>query len=109
MSPEQLKADGVITDQPLVGVIDLLIMTKTSATIIDYKFSTTRKTQSDFDENSQLYLYSYMVHILYDIPLHNIQVGYIDIPKQMFEVPAVLKTAHCQGQKVKTVPVRCIS
>ena len=105
LSPEQLKADGVITDQPLVGVIDLLIMTKTSATIIDYKFSTTRKTQSDFDENSQLYLYSYMVHILYDIPLHNIQVGYIDIPKQMFEVPI---QAAIQGKVIARTNIKAM-
>lgn len=109
LTSEQLKEQGILSDEPLVGVIDLLVMTKTSATILDYKFSTTRKTQSDFDENSQLYIYAYLVHTLYDIPLHNIQVGYIDIPKQSFEMPAVLKNGtlsrsksqNCSGEMYK--------
>lgn len=76
--------------EPLVGVIDLLLYTATEAIIVDYKFSTKRKDQDDFDMNSQLYIYALFVHYHYDIPLHNIRIAYIDIPKQMFEMPAIL-------------------
>ena len=89
--------------QPLVGVIDLLIYNKTSAIIIDYKFSTTKKGQDEFDMNSQLPLYALMVHILYDIPLHNIKVGYIDIPKQMFGQPTVLSNGTLSRNKSQNV------
>ena len=40
--------------QPLVGIIDFLAYTKTEAIILDYKFSSSKKTQDDFDMNSQL-------------------------------------------------------
>lgn len=70
--------------QPVVGVIDLLLYTPTHAIILDYKFSVNRKSQDDFDLDSQLPLYAFLVHLQYDIPLHNIQYGYIDIPKQDF-------------------------
>lgn len=104
LTVDQLKELGYnkIT-QPLVGIIDCLIYTKTSAIILDYKFSTTRKTQDDFDMNSQLPLYAFMVHTLYDIPLHNIQYGYIDIPKQMFGKPTLLSNGTLSRAKSQNV------
>lgn len=101
---EQLEALGIYNiKQPIVGVIDFLAHTATHATIIDYKFSTTRKGQDDFDMNSQLPLYAMMVHYLYDIPLHNIKYGYIDIPKKSFDKPALLTNgtlSRAKGQNV---------
>lgn len=92
LTPQELKDEfGVVTDEPLVGVIDLLILGKNYATILDYKFSTTRKNQNDFDMNSQLPIYALFVNKTYGIPLNNIRVGYIDIPKQDFDEPTVLK------------------
>lgn len=76
--------------QPLVGVVDLLIRTDKAATIVDYKFSTKKKTQDDFDMNSQLYLYAMLVHEIYNIPLREIKIAYIDIPKQDFAMPILL-------------------
>lgn len=84
----------------IVGVIDVLLyIPHTAAIILDYKFSTGRKTQSDFDENSQLYVYAKLVHDNYDIPLRNIRVGYIDIPKQVFDQPAMLKNGTLSRAK----------
>lgn len=85
----KLVYEGEIT-QPLVGIIDLLIMTNDAATIVDYKFSTKKKTQDDFDMNSQLYLYAMLVNKIYKIPLRNIKIAYIDIPKQDFTMPTLL-------------------
>lgn len=100
LTVDQLKQLGYYNiEQPLVGVIDLLIVTKTAAIILDYKFSSTRKNQDDFDNNSQLPLYAMFVHMLYDIPLYNIQYGYIDIPKQMFDMPIVLKNGTLSRSK----------
>ena len=89
--------------QPLVGVIDLLIRTDNYAIIIDYKFSSTKKTQDDFDMNSQLPLYAFLVHTIYKIPLRNIRYGYIDIPKQMFGMPTVLTNGTLSRSKSQNV------
>ena len=103
LTPQELVEYGIVHEgeftQPLVGVIDLLLVTKTNATIIDYKFSTKKKTQDDFDMNSQLYLYALFVHLKYDIPLHNIKVGYIDIPKQEFAMPTILTNGTISRSK----------
>lgn len=93
----------------LTGVIDLLLLTSTHAYIFDYKFSDNKKSQSDFDENSQLQLYAYLVHVTYDIPLHNIKIGYIDIPKKVPNKPVLLsngtlsraKSQNCTAEMYK--------
>ena len=104
MTVDQLKDIGIYNiNQPLVGIIDCLLYTKTAAIILDYKFSSNRKTQDDFDMNSQLPLYAMMVHYLYDIPLQNIQVGYIDIPKQEFGMPTVLSNGTLSRAKSQNV------
>lgn len=89
--------------QPIVGIIDLLIYTKTHAIIVDYKFSSSKKTQDDFDINSQLPLYAFFVHTKYDVPLHNIQYGYIDIPKQNFGAPTILSNGTLSRSKSQNV------
>ena len=98
---EQLGIYGV--SQPFVGIIDLLMYTDEYAYILDYKFSSSRKTQDDFDMNSQLPLYAFMVHVLYDIPLHNIKYGYIDIPKQSFGTPIILSNGTISRAKSQNV------
>lgn len=104
LTVEQLKSMGYNNiKQPVVGIIDLLIMTKTKCIICDYKFSTTKKTQDDFDMNSQLQLYACLVNLLYDIPLHNIQYGYIDIPKTESEKPIILSSGKLSRSKTQNV------
>jgi CRISPR/Cas system-associated exonuclease Cas4 (RecB family) len=104
LTVEQLKQLGIYgVNQPIVGIIDLLIYTDTCAIIIDYKFSSNKKTQDDFDMNSQLPLYGLFTHINYDIPLHNIKYGYIDIPKQMFGMPALLSNGTLSRAKSQNV------
>lgn len=104
LTAEQVASLGYYgLTQPLVGVIDCLIVGKCNAIILDYKFSSNRKGQTEFDMDSQLQLYAMMVHILYDIPLHNIQIGYIDIPKQMFGAPTVLSNGTLSRAKNQNV------
>lgn len=83
----------------ILGIIDLLILGKDSAIIVDYKFSKSKKTQYDFDLGSQLPLYAYLVHKTYGIPVRNIQVAYIDINKTQFDMPVVLKNGTLSRSK----------
>jgi hypothetical protein len=104
LTPSELKKHlKVKATQPLVGIIDLLLITDTHATIIDYKFSKTRKTQDDFDMNSQLQLYALLVHINYGIPLRNIKIGYIDIPKQASDTPTLLSNGTLSRSKSQNI------
>lgn len=92
-------------DQPLVGVIDFLAISDDfqNAVILDYKFSSSRKTQDDFDMNSQLYIYAFLVNHRYKVPLRNIKVGYIDIPKKSFDRPTVLTNGTLSRSKSQNV------
>lgn len=104
LSVEQLKQLGYTNiKQPIVGIIDCLMYTKTHAIIIDYKFSSSKKTQDDFDMNSQLPLYAFLIHTNYDIPLHNIRYGYIDIPKKAFDKPTLLTNGTLSRAKNQNV------
>lgn len=89
--------------EPLVGIIDLLLVTPTHAAIIDYKFSTKVKTQDTFDMESQLPLYSLFVNKINQIPLHNIMYGYIDIPKTPFGEPTILSNGTLSRAKSQNV------
>lgn len=89
--------------QPLVGVVDCLLYNSEHAIILDYKFSTNKKTVDDFDMNSQLPLYAFLVHTIYNIPLHNIRYGYIDIPKQSFDKPVLLTNGTLSRSKSQNV------
>lgn len=104
LEPTVLESIGIYgIKEPLVGVIDLLLYDGTYAYILDYKFSSNKKTQDDFDMNSQLPIYAMLVHFNYDIPLHNIKYGYIDIPKQSLENPVVLKNGTLSRSKSQNV------
>lgn len=104
LTPMELEAIGYRgLNQPFVGIIDLLIYTESRAIILDYKFSSTRKTQDDFDMNSQLPLYAFFVNQLYNVPIHNIQYGYIDIPKKDFGNPTVLSNGTLSRSKEQNV------
>lgn len=104
LTPDQLSEFGIgqFTDI-FKGIIDLLIVGKTHAIIIDYKFSNNRKTQQNFDMDSQLQLYALFVHLTYDIPLHNIEYGYIDIPKTEFGLPTILSNGLLSRSKSQNV------
>lgn len=104
MSPHDIyERYKVHVQQPFVGIIDLLVLGKDSAVILDYKFSSTRKGQDDFDQNSQLPLYAEFVNKEYGIPFRNIRVGYIDIPKKMFDAPVVLSNGTLSRSKSQNV------
>lgn len=102
---EFLKLFGMPVSQPLVGVIDFLAVSDDyeNAVILDYKFSDKRKGQDDFDMNSQLYIYALLVNHAYKVPLRNIKVGYIDIPKKSFDRPTVLTNGTLSRSKSQNI------
>lgn len=105
LTPEELFKMGYAGfTRPLVGIIDCLLYTNTHAIILDYKFSTGRKTQDDFDLNSQLPLYALLVSKTYNIPLYNIRYGYVDIPKKAFDKPTLLKNGTLSRAKSQNIP-----
>ena len=104
LTVDELESVGIYgIKQPIVGIIDLLMYDGMYAYILDYKFSSSQKTQEDFDMNSQLPLYAMLVHYKYDIPLHNIKYGYIDIPKKSFDKPVLLKNGTLSRAKSQNV------
>ena len=104
MTPaELLPYSRYLLHEPLVGVVDLLFLGTNCATIIDYKFSTKTKGQDEFDMNSQLQIYALLVHHNFGIPLRNIQIGYIDIPKQEFGQPTLLTNGTLSRAKSQNV------
>lgn len=104
MSPDEVyERYKVHVKQPFVGIIDFLSLGDNCAVIFDYKFSSSRKTQDDFDQNSQLPLYAELVNKEYGIPFRNIKVGYIDIPKKMFDEPVVLSNGTLSRSKSQNV------
>ena len=104
LSSSELACEGYrCISNSLVGVIDLLLLGQDNATIVDYKFSTKPKTQDNFDMDSQLYVYAYLVHKIYKIPLKNIRVGYIDICKKQYDFPKVLSNGRLSVDKSQFV------
>lgn len=96
-------SDTIYLFDNVKGIIDLLYVGKKYAMIIDYKFSTKVKDQLDFDLNSQLQLYALLVSKKYNIPLRNIIIGYIDIPKTEFGNPTLLSTGKLSRSKAQNV------
>lgn len=104
ITPQQMRQLGHYgINQPLVGVIDLLLLGETHAIIADYKFSSSKKTQDDFDMNSQLPIYAYLIHVNYGIPMRDIKYGYIDIPKQDFGEPTLLSNGTLSRSKSQNI------
>ncbi len=89
--------------EPLVGIVDLLLLGTNCATIMDYKFSTKTKGQDEFDMNSQLQVYALLVHHTFGIPLRNVKIGYIDIPKQEFGQPTLLTNGTLSRAKSQNI------
>lgn len=99
VTPEQMRDVGVYVREPFVGVVDLLLYNAQAAYIVDYKFSASRKTQDDFDMNSQFPMYAMLINLTMDIPVHNIKYGYIDIPKVQFDKPTMLSNGTLSRNK----------
>ena len=78
----------------LVGVIDLVTYNPESHkyTLWDYKFTNTPRTDNSLRLDEQLTLYAILFSQEFDIPLTDIEVGYLSIPKKGITKPKILKS-----------------
>lgn len=77
----------------LVGVIDLITYNSISQkyTLWDYKFTNTPRNENSLRLDEQLTLYAILFSLKFNIPLSNIEIGYLSIPKKGIVKPKILK------------------
>lgn len=109
MSQKELhKFEGVKSTKPLVGVIDFLMIHRGErgvdrGTIFDFKFSNHLKGQSDFDQNSQLYIYALLAGHEFNVSPATFRIAYVSIPKASSGTPRVLKNGTLSLDKSQNV------
>lgn len=83
------------------GVIDAVWFNKNTKRylITDYKFSNTIKTHTDVLLDEQMYIYAVAFGIKNKIPISNIDIGYINIPKVETSEPRVLRNGTLSKDK----------
>lgn len=106
----ELKTDVcLIYDNNLNGVIDKCFLFtdlktgKQYATIVDYKFTNSNKTYDDLEMDSQLYIYANIISTKFNIPVKNISVAYISIPKKSTGLPTILANGTYSKAKSQNV------
>lgn len=95
----KIETDG------LVGVIDAVWTNKFNNKILitDYKFSSGSKGVVDISIDEQMYIYAFGYAKTQGVPLENIQIGYINIPKKELDKPRVLKNGSLSKDKSQCV------
>lgn len=96
-----LDKEVLVENDYLKGFIDLVLKNEKTNKIllIDYKFSTSNKGQEDLLLDEQLYIYSLLYSKQFNIPIDNISVGYISIPKTQLDKPRLLKNGKLSKDK----------
>lgn len=97
----ELKVENDI----IKGVIDCVWQHKETGRylITDYKFSNTDKGQEDVLLDEQMYIYALLFAVANDVPLENVSIGYINIPKKEMDNPRVLKSGQLSKDKAQNV------
>lgn len=87
------------------GVIDCVWKHKETGRylITDYKFSNTNKGQEDVLLDEQMYIYAVLFALKEAVPLEQIDIGYINIPKKEMDDPRVLKSGQLSKDKAQNV------
>ena len=90
-----------VEDDDLKGVIDLVLQHKTTGRylIVDYKFSTGTKRFEELFVDEQLYIYAFLFSNKYDVPISNIDIGYLNISKADIVPPRVLSNGKLSKDK----------
>lgn len=102
---ELIEKEIKINNGILVGVIDSVWKHKVTGRylIVDYKFATREKTLEELNFSEQLHIYGLLFYQNYHIPLDNIDVAYISIPKTDLDEPRVLKSGQLSKDKSQNV------
>lgn len=87
-----LGKEVLVEDDKLCGVIDLVLRHKDSKRILlcDYKFSTSVKTYDALYLDEQLQIYAILYSEMFNEPITNIDVCYMNIPKYELQEPRTL-------------------
>lgn len=102
---ELLYQELSVENETIKGVIDAVWRHKTTGRylITDYKFSTSDKGQEDVLLDEQMYIYAVLLAVKLNIPLEQIDIGYINIPKKEMDNPRVLKNGTLSKDKAQNV------
>lgn len=102
---ELLYSELGVENEIIRGVIDCVWKHKTNGRylITDYKFSNTDKGQEDVLLDEQMYIYAVLLAVKLNIPLEQIDIGYINIPKKEMDNPRVLKSGALSKDKAQNV------
>lgn len=98
-----IQTEAKIEHDYIRGIIDCVWQHKRTGKILltDYKFSATKKDQLDLLIDQQLYVYGALYAILNKIPLTNIEIGFITIPKTELDEPRVLAKGGLSKDKAQ--------
>ena len=100
---EVLHREYRVETEDIKGVIDVVWRCKTTGKILitDYKFSNKDKGQTDILLDEQMYIYAVAYASLNNIPLEDIFIGYVNIPKAEMKKPRVLKNGSLSKDKAQ--------
>ena len=100
---EVLHREYRVETEDIKGVIDVVWKCKITGKILitDYKFSNKDKGQVDIWLDEQMYIYAAAYASLNNIPLEDIFIGYVNIPKAEMKKPRVLKNGSLSKDKAQ--------
>lgn len=100
---EVLHKEYRVETEDIKGVIDVVWRCKITGKILitDYKFSNKDKGQVDIWLDEQMYIYAAAYASLNNIPLEDIYIGYVNIPKAEMKKPRVLKNGSLSKDKAQ--------
>jgi CRISPR/Cas system-associated exonuclease Cas4 (RecB family) len=100
---EVLHREYRVETEDIKGVIDVVWRCKITGKILitDYKFSNKDKGQVDIWLDEQMYIYAAAYASLNNIPLEDIFIGYVNIPKAEMKKPRVLKNGSLSKDKAQ--------
>jgi CRISPR/Cas system-associated exonuclease Cas4 (RecB family) len=100
---EVLHREYRVETEDIKGVIDVVWRCKITGKILitDYKFSNKDKGQVDIWLDEQMYIYAAAYASLNNIPLEDIFIGYVNIPKAEMKKPRVLKNGTLSKDKAQ--------
>lgn len=92
-----------VETEELKGIIDLVLKHKETGKymICDYKFSTGNKGVIDISIDEQMYLYAFMFAKEQNISPEDIDICYVNIPKQQYHKPRLLKNGALSKDKAQ--------
>ena len=97
---EVVGREVFVENEQIKGVIDLVLKDENNHYVIcDYKFSNTIKDYVDLSLDEQMYIYALLYSSINNIPIENISICYISIPKKDIREPRILSNGKLSIDK----------